>query len=281
MPGSHPTIQSVNKANMAGEDADTKAGSTHRSASTVSGSLTVEAALALPVMMGACLLLAGLLNVLLIAGQVNACLCRTVRECAVYSMWENDLFVPEVLVSFYSHLGDSQIDFSKISGGKAGIWVTTDRQDPVFGLKAVYRVKVTGFILPGFTIPLSDRVSARAWTGVPLDDQSGDGEGDRTMVYVAENGVVYHMREDCTYIHLSVRTVSYATLDLLRNKDGSRYKACHYCRGKEHQGTVYVTDMGDAWHTDSHCSGLKRTLAVMTLENARERGLRGCGRCGG
>ena len=44
--------------------------------------------------------------------------------------------------------------------------------------------------------------------------------------------------------------------------------------------TVFITDMGTAWHTDRHCSGLKRTMDGMSQKEAEQSGLRPCSRCG-
>ena len=44
--------------------------------------------------------------------------------------------------------------------------------------------------------------------------------------------------------------------------------------------TVFITDMGTAWHTDRHCSGFKRTMDGMSQKEAEQSGLRPSSRCG-
>lgn len=100
------------------------------------------------------------------------------------------------------------------------------------------------------------------------------------IVYVAENGVVYHQSESCSYLKLSIRQCRQEDIQALRNKYGAKYVQCERC-GKHAAGneTVYITDTGRAWHTDRTCSGLKRKLQTMTQDEAEEKGLRSCSRC--
>ena len=43
-------------------------------------------------------------------------------------------------------------------------------------------------------------------------------------------------------------------------------------------GKVYVTDYGTCYHSDLACSGLKRTIYLILLEETG--GKRACGKCG-
>ena len=120
------------------------------------------------------------------------------------------------------------------------------------------------------------------WTGIPLPDGSADTEdasGGKSVI-VAENGVVYHLDRNCTYLDLSIHAVNADSLKYKRNLSGSRYVPCSKCASGLH-GMVYITNQGDAWHSDPHCSGLKRTLTLENEEEAHEHGLRPCPRCGG
>ena len=57
-------------------------------------------------------------------------------------------------------------------------------------------------------------------------------------------------------------------------------KIVEYCGGKENEGTVFITDYGNRYHTSLNCGELKRTVRSVTLPEAEEAGLRACKKCG-
>ena len=98
---------------------------------------------------------------------------------------------------------------------------------------------------------------------------------------MAENGSVYHRDLSCTYLALSIHACSMSSVQHLRNQYGARYVQCERCgHVSDKNQTVFITDMGTAWHTDRHCSGLKRTMDGMSQKEAEQSGLRPCSRCG-
>lgn len=55
--------------------------------------------------------------------------------------------------------------------------------------------------------------------------------------------------------------------------------ACSQGAWQKHvAGKVYVTDYGTCYHSDLACSGLKRTIYLILLEETG--GKRACGKCG-
>ena len=259
-------------------------GRVFQAASLRKGGLTVEAALALPLWLGALFALAGLLQAQMLAEQVNHHLCMTARKAAAYSVSEDGISQAELLQCFYSGLSGGTLQTGLIRGGAAGILltVTEDRQDGIFCLKAVYSVKLPGVFGIKKSYTATDKVYGRIWTGIRLPDGDGSGSasGKGQSYYVAENGVVYHTDAGCTYLDLSIHAVSGDSLQYKRNLYGSRYVPCSKCAG-DPGNTVYITNQGEAWHTDPNCSGLKRTVNLQDEEEAHEHGLRPCPRCGG
>ena len=111
-------------------------------------------------------------------------------------------------------------------------------------------------------IRITDSVYVRPWLGASPGRNKKDSDNQQSkIVYVAENGVVYHQSESCSYLKLSIRQCRQEDIQALRNKYGAKYVQCERC-GKHAAGneTVYITDTGRAWHTDRTCSGLKRKL---------------------
>ena len=107
---------------------------------------------------------------------------------------------------------------------------------------------------------------------------------EEKMVYLAETGSVYHMRESCTHLKLSVKPVVFEKVEELRNQQGAIYYACERCTEEKNnitdkQETVYITDEGNRYHRELGCSGLIRRIHTATLIEARESGRKACGRC--
>ena len=81
------------------------------------GSLTVEAALVLPIFLSAMLLLSGLFHAMSVCSQVNHYLCMTGRKIAAYSQSEKGVDQGTLYQLFYSEIGESGIDSDDIAGG--------------------------------------------------------------------------------------------------------------------------------------------------------------------
>lgn len=121
------------------------------------------------------------------------------------------------------------------------------------------------------------KAEVRAWVGY-----TGESFSDReteTMVYRTPEGTVYHRRRDCTYLQLTIHTISADCLEEARNLSGGKYASCEYCsRNNTMPASVYITDYGTSYHCSRECQGLKRTVMAVPLSETE--GLRGCLRCG-
>ena len=141
-----------------------------------------------------------------------------------------------------------------------------------------FRPPVRFFPLP--QVSLHSTVTAHAWTGSSSGGLTGASHGgeDQHMVYMAKNGQVFHRNLNCTYLHLSIRQASGSSVDGLRNRYGERYHACENCSyGQAPAAAVYVTDTGNRYHNLGSCSSLRRTVRMVSENDA---GARPCSRCG-
>lgn len=248
----------------------------------LSALMTVEAALVLPFFLIAVLTLLNLVHTIGVQQELLATAAVSVHEASVHGYAEN-FGTDDVLGGLVLDIGWSDVDFSHISGGMAGIdyWGTgydgsTGEIDvrlscavkPVFGLFDTGNVKVS----------LSLR--GRAFIGGKLlNDSPGQGENEGTIVYVAQNGVVYHRSRECAYIDLSLHGVGSSAVDSLRNSQGGKYYPCELCGDAGGSAVVYLTDTGNRYHCSSQCSGISRTVYEMVLTS--DCVLPPCSRCGG
>lgn len=123
------------------------------------------------------------------------------------------------------------------------------------------------------------RARVRAWTGRIISEEETDENDSATeYVYVTETGSVYHTDPECTYLKLSVHAVDAGELDSLRNNSGAKYYSCELCGGQITGGTVYITNEGTRYHSSLSCSGLKRTVRQVALDELGD--MRACSKCG-
>lgn len=121
---------------------------------------------------------------------------------------------------------------------------------------------------------MANRYYAHIWNGYQLPGE------EVQMVFITETGTVYHLNRDCTYLQLSSRQVAAAGIEEERNRNGSRYQACLRCADGAMPEMLYITDEGTRYHYRSDCSGLRRTVYSVSVEEAAEEGYHACARCG-
>lgn len=241
------------------------------------GSVTVEAALAVPLFFFAVLALFYMLEVMSVRTSI-----RTGMQYAAKAAAEETYIKPTVTpgsleADIVAAIGAERLERSIVVNGSGGIHCQESRMSAVTGileLKVNYQVRLP---VPVFAVPpvnMEESLRMKGWNGYI---RSGfQGQDDKT-VYVTENGMVYHRDYHCNYLELSIRAVPASQVDGLRNESQGKYHACEICGGRGTAGEVYITDYGDRYHTSLGCSGLKRTIYAIPLSEAVGKGA--CSKC--
>lgn len=122
------------------------------------------------------------------------------------------------------------------------------------------------------TIRLKSECAVHPWTGYQGENQGeGGGQTEKEMVYVAENGEVYHKQKDCSHLKLSVKKTDRRRVGQMQNAYGQRYRPCEKCAaGDGGELICYVTDQGDCYHVSGTCPGLKRTVRWLAADSVSE-----------
>lgn len=196
---------------------------------TASASMTVEAALVLPLFLFAVVNLMSFIEIYRLQSNWNMTLHQSVKELAIISKAADiteadeciDLICPYKAEAYFSMVGFS--DF----------WMFS-------------------------------RMRTRAWTGYQVEKEHAE---DEEMVYITEYGEVYHLTKSCSYLRLSIRAVAIEVVEELRNAAGGCFYACEEC-GEKCTNTVFVTSYGTRYHATLQCSGLKRTIQEIPLSEA-------------
>lgn len=187
------------------------------------------------------------------------------------------------LVRDYS--GEDWLEQYFILNGENGIWITEGdmfSEEDVIDLVLHYTVKIP--YLPGedVGIHLVSRCRVKAWTGFEKKREKTEEEAEEETVYITETGKVYHTNINCTYLKLSIEEVSFYNLEYIRNQSGGKYYACERCFRKNSSsdngsGKIFITKTGDRYHCEKGCSGLKRTINEIPISQVGDRGK--CKRC--
>ena len=208
----------------------------------MSGSLTVEAALVMPVF------LFFMVSILYIFQIINT-------QAETYL----ELHQRGNRICFEGYVNREQLD------------------DGIVELTETYRIKPLLFWQDFGQLRAVQKYYGYAWIGYDVS-RGRDTEDTKEYVFVTETGTVYHVTMGCSHLSLSVKSVEYSSIPLLRNDSGGKYYQCERCP-KDNNGTVLITAFGTRYHSDLNCSGLKRTVSTLELKEAISQGYRGCSRC--
>ncbi len=112
------------------------------------------------------------------------------------------------------------------------------------------------------------------WNGKLTEHRSGVGSSDdeeaMKMVYIGATMGRYHTQRECHYISNAYQQVSFGELLWRRNQEGKRFRACSNCVGaKEDQidseDTVYITQSGRHYHRKEDCGSMASYVRMVPL----------------
>lgn len=243
-------------------------------------SLTVEAAIALPLFLFFFLQVMSAMNMIGLQSRLNAALHQTGNKIAFDGYLYGQTAV-SARSQILDYAGKKYLDNSCIKNGASGIsfaGTSVMRENDIVEIYLSYHIQPL-FPVMGFeSFAVSQCYYGRAWTGYDVESGISDFTKEDPMVYITETGTVYHTNRGCTYLNPSVEAVSAAAVDGSRNQSGGKYYPCEICGRKSVTGTVYITGQGNSYHTSIMCSGLKRTIYTIPLSEVG--GRRQCSKCG-
>ena len=244
-----------------------------------SGSVTIEASFGIPLFLFAALCLIWLIEIQSIRISITNAAQNAAKSAAEDTSVIPVLNTIKLKSDIVALIGEDRISRSILENGSSGIscWrsgvsSTTGEMNIIVRYKILIPLPVMGS--PSAELEESFKISS--WTG--YQDGGMDG-GDSEIVYMTDNGSVYHDNYNCSYLRLSIRYVPYSDLNVIRNESGGRYHACDKCVIGQAMTGVYITDNGTKYHNSLNCSGLKRTIHA--VQRSETGGAGGCSRCSG
>lgn len=242
---------------------------------------TLEAAVILPLLAAFFVSILFFFRVMQVELEVQKALNDTGRKLAVYLCDVTDASVVEMAAakaSFLKEMNGRDVAEHYITGGRMGISLLgSDFSGNEIVLNACYQIRLPIKIFRNWDFFMVQHADCRKWNGW---NGSGETENADEWVYITPTGTVYHTINTCTHLVLSIRSVEYAQIGMLRSENGERYERCLLCaKGDKAAGRIYITNQGNRYHTDLNCSGITRTVFMIRLSEAG--GRRPCSRCGG
>ena len=244
---------------------------------SVRGSVTVEASMAVPLFFFAVISLVYLMEMMAIGTSVRSGL-QYAGKMAVYEHYPAAVVIPSKLeTDIVNAIGAGRLDRSIVMGGSSGIdcgksYVSL--RTGIGELCAEYKVHIP---VPFFRIrgiPCKETLKIKTWTGY---EKEGFSLNNERIVYLTETGLVYHKDYHCTHLDLSIRMEQIENVKNLRNINGGKYYPCAFCNAGS-SDKVYLTGSGNRYHGTISCSGLKRTIYAVPISEVVGKGA--CSRCG-
>ena len=235
--------------------------------------LTLEAALVLPVFMMCLLTLASLLLMNCTGLRLQALLQTQAQDMAMEYADGGSMRVSDVRERISASVSDGDARF--IENGRDGIDISASNTDDPEYIDLCMRCDLVPLsdMFGMLRIPFKRKCLVHVWNGY---DHGFFTDGD--IVYITDEGDVYHLDRQCSHIMLTIEETEPETVKNMRNADGGRYRSCGICHAKMTDRKLYVTPEGDRYHNSITCSGLKRTVRAVRLSEVK--GRRPCKRCG-
>ena len=248
------------------------------SAFTSKGSMTLEAAIVVPLFFFAVLCLGYLIEIMATQNTIYNGLCSAAKELAMQGYTEGIVTTKDIEKRIVSNIGAERLDNSMIAGGIGGIdcsesvcnWATG-----VMKLSVKYQLEIPVLMFRIRPVSCKESIRVKGWCGYV----SGTDEFmTENMVYVTDTGLVYHKDRQCTYLDMSVRMVRCEQVEQMRNQSGGNYYPCESCRPKKNELDIcYVTDYGTRYHGSLQCKKIQRNIYAVPLDETY--GLGGCSKC--
>ena len=253
------------------------------------GSLTVEAALVLPLFLFFTLTVITIAEAVRFSGNSSAALCEAAKQLSVYSYAIDKGLgggIGSKAVSLVAgqgmamkELGEKYVEESPVehgSGGLSFLHSNVLNVDQMVDLVASYKIKTPFSFLGINGFKVVDRARVRAFTGYDNTRREDLSSGDDEIVFVTDYGEVYHRSRSCRHLDLNIRETNMDAVGNERNNNGAKYYPCEYCGGGS--GHLYITDDGDRYHSSITCPALKRGIHAVPLSSVGGRSP--CSACG-
>lgn len=231
-------------------------------------SMTLEAALVLPIFLFAMINVISIMDIMKIKGCMDIAVAECGNEIAIesYGGYVNDMLIPFYIKEKMCHFLKENLsdkDYQKIEGS---IYVTNftvlDEEDNI-SFEVHYKLKPMIDMAGLATINLKTNYYGHKWIGYKRQEEA------EQMVFLSNTASVYHLDKNCKYLNVTIIEIPYLNLEIYRNNSGEKYRACNFCNTHKEGSVVYITPEGYGYHTIKNCIGLTRSVYTVPLSQVK------------
>ena len=243
---------------------------------SASASLTLEAALVLPLLLYAGVILITLFRVMDIHRQVQARVEKVGGEIsqAAYMLEYTGTGSFLGTVSAYGYAEAAlrreleQLPVDRLTLLRSHLLEDGETVDLVVD----YEISMPFSVLGRRAVKQTNRSFGRAWIGTEDKNKlPGEAGEDETVVYVGKNSTRYHISRTCHYLYNDLTAVPLKDIEAQRNENGSRYSPCVRCRNQTAL-EVYIMPSGRHYHTSSSCSAIRAYVSTVSKSEVEHLG---------
>lgn len=255
----------------------------------LSGSLTVETALVLPIFMFMLISLMSFCRVMEYSDTVLSGLHQSARGMAAKAYISSAAGVGDLggmsriagialSEGYVSGKVQNRLNVKGFSDGSISYMRSEIMSSDMIDLIAVEEIPLLYGFLGKSTLRVMDRARVHAFTG--YDNTRGVNSGvNEEIVYITASGSVYHRSRNCSHLKVQVSSVAAGVIENMRSAQGAKYYECEYCHKNSGAGNYYITDYGNRYHTTVNCQALKRDISAVPVSKVSGRSA--CKSCGG
>lgn len=257
-----------------------------------SASLTIEAAMALPLFLFAVIILMMPMKLLNDGRKVQTALEITGEELSQYVSVLKELEKGEDLnAAGVNELPDGFLNGMKEQGILLYVRMKMGRYDVCEYLDSVsfsrssilkdnetidlimdYRIRLPFPVLGLKSINMTARCCRRAWIGNTLLNNE-ESDYSEEMVYVGRDSTRYHKKRTCHYLYNHIKAVNKKDLESMHNINGGKYKPCSRCAGLAEEGSVvYIMPSGEKYHSNKDCTAITAYVKLVPLSEVAHLG---------
>lgn len=257
-----------------------------------SASLTVEAALVLPLFLFFVVVLMMPMKILHEARRVQTALERTGEELSQYGyLWNyrkeegeehpaqlKDLtnqVSSKVSLLYVRGRMEKMVDFKElesVSFARSAVMEDGEMVDLIMD----YRIRLPFSVFRLRSVPMTARSCRRAWIGRESDAASLNEREE--VVYIGKGSTRYHRDKKCHYLYNDLRQVTFEEIKDMRNNLGRKYSSCQRCgRFAQEGGTVFIMPGGEKYHSERNCSSIVAYTEAVPFSEVGHLG--GCSYC--
>lgn len=258
---------------------------------TFKASMTVEAALLVPIFLFLMLNLLCGIRFIEMQSRILAASHQIQRQVMVYGYgtqkadfmenlgitgeWLSIGFLKEMIKKEIKADGGAQVDLDVSKIMLSGSDINSEKG--TVNLQVSYLAKTIFPQIGGVKIYLGTNLFGHMFSGYRGDEEESNTSDHDEMVFITKEGTVYHCNRNCRYLTLSISEVEKEEVSKKRNMDGERYRSCDMCVSQSID-CYYITDYGTSYHGSLMCPGLKRTIYTIKRSEVGNRGC--CVKCG-